>query len=312
MRKLIGLWLVVLSTSAIVSSGCIGGETALVKGPLIIGSKIDTEGSLLGQMIILTLQQNGFQTVDKTQLGPTSIIRQALLSGEIDIYPEYTGNGAFFFNEPDSPVWKNAQTGYERVKTLDRDRNSIIWLKPAKANNTWGIAVTKDFSDSRNITSLTDFARYVNAGGTVKLIGSQEFVTSPAALPAFAQAYNFTLSQDQLLVVSSGDTAQTEKALAEGTSGVNAAMAYGTDGGLASLGLVFLSDPLDVQPVYQPCPTVRGEVYSRHPEVSMILDPLFDSLDLTTLRTLNAEIAVQGRSAVDVARVYLTQKGFLE
>ncbi len=256
------------------------------------------------------LQKNGFQTVDKSQLGPTQVVRQALLNGQIDMYPEYTGNGAIFFPNVDPSVWKDAQKGYDEVKTLDKQQNNIVWLQPAPANNTWAIAIPKSLSDKENIHNLTDFAAYVNKGGTVKLAASDEFVTSAAALPAFEKAYGFTLNQNQLLTFSGGNTAQTEKAAADGTSGVNAAMAYGTDGSLAALNLVVLADPKGVQPVYEPAPIVRGSVYNQYPEMANILNPVFQTLDLTTLQTLNSQIALQGQPAADVARNYLTSKGF--
>jgi osmoprotectant transport system substrate-binding protein len=282
------------------------------KGPITVGSKIDTEGGLLAQIIILMLQKNGFQIGDKSQLGPTQVVREALLNGQIDIYPEYTGNGAIFFPNVDPGVWENAQKGFQTVKQQDQEHNDIIWLQPAPANNTWAIALPKSLSEKENIRSLTDFADYVNKGGTVKLAASDEFVTSAAALPTFETAYGFTLNQKQLLTFSGGNTAQTEKAAADGTSGVNAAMAYGTDGSLAALNLVVLTDPKGVQPVYEPAPIVRGAVYKKYPEMANILDPVFQTLDLTTLQTLNSQIALQGLTAVDVARQYLTSKGFLK
>ncbi|MFC1941849.1 ABC transporter substrate-binding protein [Chloroflexota bacterium] len=293
-------------------SGCTGGDTTGTKGPITVGSKIDTEGSLLSQMIIIILRDNGFNTVDKSQFGPTSVVRKALISGEIDIYPEYTGNGAFFFDEADSPVWKSAQQGFERVKELDQAANNIIWLTPAPANNTWAIAIPEDLAKKENITSLDDFAAYINTGGNVKLIGSEEFVSSPSALPSFQDAYGFSLNKSQLLTVSSGDTAQTEKAAAEGTNGVNAAMAYGTDGSISAFGLVVLTDPKGVQPVYEPAPIIRSEVYDKYPEISTILAPVFQSLDLITLQTLNGKIAVEGQIAADVAMDYLEENGFLK
>jgi osmoprotectant transport system substrate-binding protein len=310
MKKILGLMGLIITLVFV--SGCAGGSTTGAKGPVTVGSKIDTEGALLSQMIILMLKDNGFEVVDKSSFGPTSVVRKAIASGELDLYPEYTGNGAFFFDEADSPVWKNARQGYDRVKELDKAANNIVWLTPAPANNTWAIAVPKTLADKENLASLDDFAAYVNRGGFVKLIGSEEFVTSPAALPAFQQAYGFTLQQSQLLTVSSGDTAQTEKAAAEGTDGVNAAMAYGTDGSLSAFSLVILSDPRGVQPVYEPAPIIRGEVYDKYPEIGDILKPIFESLDLVTLQTLNGRIAVEGQNAADVARNYLTQKGFLK
>lgn len=311
MNKILVLLLNFLVLLAFTASGCTGqGEVG--KGPIVVGSKIDTEGALLSQMIILMLRDNGFEVVDKSQFGPTSVVRKAIISGELDMYPEYTGNGAFFFDEADSAVWKNAGQGYERVKELDKVRNNVVWLTPAPANNTWAIAVPKTLANKENLASLDDFAAYVNRGGYVKLIGSEEFVISPAALPAFQQAYGFTLKRSQLLVVSSGDTAQTERAAAQGTDGVNAAMAYSTDGSLSAFNLIVLSDPRGVQPVYEPAPIISGEVYDKYPEIGTILGPVFESLDLVTLQTLNGKIAVEGQNAADVARDYLAKKGFLK
>ena len=307
--KLVGIFVIIL---ALIVSGCAGQGDEGEKGPITVGSKIDTEGALLSQMIIALLRDNGFKVVDKSQFGPTQVVRKALTSGELDIYPEYTGNGAFFFDETESDVWKDAQQGYERVKKLDMEANNIVWLKPAPANNTWAIAIPRDLAEQESIWTLDDFAAYVNRGGYVKLIGSEEFVTSPVALPAFLKSYGFTLKKEQLITLSGGNSALTEKTAAEGTDGVNAAMAYGTDGSLAALGLIVLDDPRGVQPVYEPAPIVRGEVFSQYPEIESILSPVFETLDLETLQTLNAKIAIEGQDAAEVARNYLTSKGFLK
>ena len=311
MKRLFYLLILVLFVFSFIASGC-KGETAGQKGPITVGSKIDVEGSLLSQMIILMLKSEGFEVVDKSQFGPTSVVKKALETGEIDIYPEYTGNGAFFFDEADSDVWKDAQKGYERVKLLDEEANNIIWLETAPANNTWAIAIPRALAEEHSLNTLDDFAAYINSGGKVKLIGSEEFVNSPAALPGFQEAYGFTLREDQILTVSSGDTTQTEKAAAEGTDGVNAAMAYGTDGAIDALDLVILDDPRGVQPVYEPAPRVRGQIMEDYPEIADILNPVFQSLNLETLQSLNARIGVQGENPADVAREYLISKGFLK
>ena len=311
MKKTFGILLSLLVLLTVIASGC-AVQSEVDKGPIVVGSKIDTEGALLSQLIILMLRDNGFDVVDKSQFGASSVVRKALESGELDVYPEYTGNGAFLFDETESDVWNDAQKGYERVKKLDEETNNIIWLKSAPANNTWAIAIPTELSENEDIETLDDFAAYVNSGGYVKLIGSEEFVTSPVALPKFLDVYGFTLNQDQLLTLSGGNTAQTEKAASEGTDGVNAAMAYGTDGSLNALGLVVLTDPKGAQPVYEPAPTVRGEIVDSYPEIADILDPVFESLDLVTLQTLNAKIAVEGQNAADVAEEYLISEGFLK
>lgn len=312
MKNLLRFFVIIIIASLLFTAiGCSKSDDKS-KGPIIVGSKIDTEGSLLSKMIILLLRENGFEVVDKSGTGPTSVVRKAILSGEIDIYPEYTGNGAFFFEETDSNVWNDAKKGYERVKELDGQANNLIWLTPAPANNTWAIAVTGVLAETEKLKTMKDFSEYVNSGGYVKLIGSEEFVTSEVALPAFQKAYGFNLGKEQLIVVASGDTAQTQKAAYEGTDGVNAAMAYGTDGSVSAFNLVVLSDPKGAQPVYEPAPIIRGNTLEKYPEIEKILEPVFESLNLVILQNLNAKIAVEGLNAEKVAREYLVSGGFIK
>jgi osmoprotectant transport system substrate-binding protein len=145
----------------------------------------------------------------------------------------------------------------------------------------------------------------------VRLAASAEFVESPAALPAFERAYGFTLERVQILTLAGGNTAVTLRAAAEGTSGVNAAMAYGTDGALAALDLVVMADPKRAQVIYAPAPVIRAAILDHHPEIADGLDPVFRSLDEATLRHLNARIAVDGEDAHRVALDYLRTKGFV-
>ena len=286
--------------------------TAAFAEGVVVSSKIDTEGGLLGNVIYLALENAGIPVENKLQLGGTPILRDAITAGQIDIYPEYTGNAAFFFNEADSPIWKDAAKGYARAAELDLAANKIVWLPAAPANNTWAIALRGDVAEPNNLKTLTEFGAWVAGGGTVKLAASTEFVTAPAALPAFQSTYGFTLTPDQLVQLSGGDTAATIAAAAQQTSGVNAAMVYGTDGAISSVGLVVLEDDKSVQPVYQPAPLVREEVLKAHPQIAEVLAPIFASLDLTTLQELNGRIQVGGEPADAVAKDYLSSKGFLK
>jgi osmoprotectant transport system substrate-binding protein len=278
---------------------------------VVVASKIDTEGALLGNMIALVLEKQGIPVERKIQLGPTKIVRGAIQAGEIDIYPEYTGNGAFFFQKESDPAWKNARTAYETVAKLD-EANSLTWLKPAPANNTWAIAVRQDVAKPNNLATMEDFGRFVQGGGKIKLAASAEFVESAAALPSFQSVYNFKMKPDQLLVLSGGDTSATIRAAAEGLNNVNAAMVYGTDGALAAVGLAIMADPKGAQIVYEPAPLVRSETLKRYPKIRETLEPIFQSLDLATLQKLNGAISVEGRNATDVARDYLVKGGFLK
>ncbi|EMM0379343.1 ABC transporter substrate-binding protein [Pluralibacter gergoviae] len=300
------------STSGIIAGALMLAASAQAAEPVKVGSKIDTEGALLGNIILQVLDSHGVQTVNKLQLGATPVVRGAITAGELDIYPEYTGNGAFFFKDENSPAWKNADAGYQKVKKLDFAQNKLVWLTPAPANNTWTIAVRGDLAQQNKLASLDDLSAYLKKGGTFKLAASAEFIERPDALPAFEKAYNLKLDQSQLLSLAGGDTAVTIKAAAQQTSGVNAAMAYGTDGPVAALGLKTLSDPKGVQPIYAPTPVVREAVLKAHPEIAAWLKPVFEQLDAKTLQTLNASIAVEGLDAKKVAADWLKQKGLVK
>jgi len=304
MQQLIGLLFGTVVT--LLSAGVAAAETKIV-----VASKIDTEGALLGSMIVALLEAHGLAVENKLQLGPTNIVRAAILAGQIDIYPEYTGNGALFFHLEQDPVWKDWTKGAAKVAALDREQNRLAWLAAAPGNNTWTIALRQDLAERHNLKTMGDLAKYLAGGGAIKLAASAEFVESPAALPAFETTYGFHLKDAQLLTLSGGNTSATLRAAAEGTSGVNAAMAYGTDGALAALGLTALEDDKGAQVVYAPAPIVREAVLQQHPEIAKLLDPVFATLTLETLQQLNAKIAVEGEDAGAVAAAYLKSQHFL-
>jgi len=280
-------------------------SSAMAAEPVVVSSKIDTEGAVLGQMVMQSLKSAGIPVENRLQLGGTSIVRNAIKAGEIDIYPEYTGNAAFFHDQADLDIWKNAGKAYEQAAKLDQDAHNIVWLKPAQANNTWAMSVRGDLARANNLKTLEDLATYLNDGGAFKFAGSSEFVESASALPAFQEAYGFKLDSDQLLILSGGNTAATLRAAALNDNDVNGAMTYGTDGGLDALDLKVMEDTAGVQPVYQPAPIVRAEVLEDYPGIRDALTPVFESLDLETLQRLNGQVAVNGVPAETVARDYL-------
>src|ERR1700745_3606974 len=140
----------------ILAVALIGSPAQARDGAVVVASKIDTEGALLGNMILALLRAHGVAVENKLQLGPTNIVRAAILSGQIDIYPEYTGNGALFFHLEDDPAWKNGAKGYALVERLCRERNHLVWLRPAPANNTWVIAVRRDLAERYGLGSMDD------------------------------------------------------------------------------------------------------------------------------------------------------------
>lgn len=279
--------------------------------PVVVGSKLDLEGGLLGEMLLLALGEAHIPVENRLRLGPTSILRAALLSGAIDLCPEYTGNAAFFFHEEGDPLWKDLAAGYARAAKLDYEKNRLVWLPPAPASNSWVIAVPETLARTEHLRTMEDFARFVRDGKKVRLAASAEFVESAAGLPAFEASYGFRLEARQLLVLSGGETSATMKAAADGISGVNAAMAYATDGALKTLGLRALEDTRHAEPVYAPAPVIRQASLLAYPEIAGLLQPVIAKLDLATLRDLNEKVAVEGEDPSVVAREFFRAQGLL-
>lgn len=282
-------------------------------GPITVASLLDSEGGVLGNMVLQMLEANGYEVVDRTQLGTPDVVRAALLEGEISATIDYTGSGQFYLEGQEGlDVWSDAESAYATVSELDKEQNNLVWLQSAPANNTELIAAPTAVLEENDIVTMEDFAAYVNGGGEVKLIGAQSWMDSPTGLKGFEETYGFVLTDDQLVGLSTGVTAEMLKAAAEGTDGVNFTLAYGTDGQLDDLGLTIIEDPKSVPPVYEPAPVFRGEIIEQCPEIADILDPVFTSLDIKKLQQLNAAVAFEGLAPADVAHDYLVEYGFLE
>ncbi len=303
---------IMLKTFAVAASLAAFLATGANAADVVVSSKIDTEGTLLGNIMLLSLNAAGIKAQDRIALGTTPVLRKAITSGEIDIYPEYTGNAGFFFNKADDAAWKSNDAGYALAKKLDYDANKIVWLTPSPANNTWAIAVRNDVAGPNKLKTMSDFGKWISGGGKVKLAASSEFVNSAAALPAFQTTYGFKISPDQTIVLAGGDTAATIKAAADQTNGVNTAMVYGTDGAIEAAELTVMDDDKGVQPVYAPTPIIRESVLKANPKIEEVLAPIFKSLTADELRKLNSRIQVDGEAAKSVAESYLKDKGFLK
>jgi osmoprotectant transport system substrate-binding protein len=313
MRKFISILFVVSLVF-----GVFGSVVSAQDEAIRVGSKQFTEQIVLGQIILVALDDAGYTVEDRTNLGSTQVNRDALVNGEIDVYPEYTGTALYnYFNDVEwtnipSEAYGDRSLGYALVSSYDAAINDLVWLEPTPANNTYAFAVTNAFAEENNIYSALDLADYVNSGGEVYMATGDEFAQRPDGIPAFEEMYGFDLTEDQLLIIAGGTPAQTEQALNEGSNNVNMAMAYATDGALKAYNFVVLEDPLGAQPIYAPTAVIRGEVLRNNPEIAGILNPIFRSLDNVTLQTLNASVEVDGENPTDVATTWLAENGFIE
>jgi osmoprotectant transport system substrate-binding protein len=287
------------------------GALVPAQAAVVVSSKLSSESAMLGQMIRLMLNANGIKTIDRTRIGATPVVRKALLSGEIDLYVEYTGNAGFFYNDAANPAWKDLEQGYALGSRLDYQANHIVWLTPARASNAWALAVRRDVAQANRLRTMSDFGRWVAGGGKVVLACSAEFANA-GTLRALEKTYGFTLDSDQLIVLAGGETAATIGAAAARTNGVNTAMVYGTDGGIVAADLVVLEDDRHEQPIYAPVPVVREAVLRANPRIAQIVKPLMDSLTGESLQRLNARVQIDGESDQEVATDYLKSKGFIK
>ena len=286
------------------------GVSPPLPAAVVISSKLSSESAMIGQMIRLLLNAHGIETVDRTKIGATPVVRKALLSGEIDLYVEYTGNAGFFFNRTADPAWKDLERGYELGARLDYAANHIVWLTPARASNAWALAVRRDVAAAYGLKTMSDFGRWVTAGGRVVLACSAEFANA-GTLRSLERTYGFTLRPDQMIVLAGGETSATIGAAAARTNDVNTAMVYGTDGGIVAANLAILEDDRHDQPVYAPVPIIREPVLKAYPAIADIVRPLMESLNGERLQQLNARVQIDGESEQSVAEDYLRAKGLL-
>jgi len=288
----------------------LAGAIRPAAGAVVVSSKLSSESAMIGHMIRLLLEANGIRTVDRMTLGGTPVVRKALLSGQVDLYVEYTGNAGFFFNVAADPAWKDLRRGYELGARLDYQANRIVWLTPANASNAWALAVRQDVATPNHLKTLSDFGRWVTGGGRVILACSAEFVNSQT-LRSLEKTYGFTLKPDQLIVLAGGDTSATIGAAAARTNGTNAAMVYSTDGAITASNLELLDDDRHDQPVFAPVPIVREAVLKANPRIAALVKPLMESFTREILTALNARVQIDGEPTETVAQDYLKSKGLI-
>jgi osmoprotectant transport system substrate-binding protein len=305
-----------VAVANILKSLCVAAALALGASPplqaaVVVSSKLSSESAMIGHMIRLLLNANGIATVDRMTLGATPVVRKALLSGEIDLYVEYTGNAGFFFNVASDPAWKDLQQGYQLGSRLDYAANHIVWLTPADASNSWALAVRRDVAVANNLKTMSDFGRWVAGGGRVVLACSAEFANA-GTLRSLEKTYGFTMQSAQLIVLAGGETSATIGAAAARTNGTNTAMVYGTDGGIDAANLQILEDDRHDQPIYAPVPIIREAVLAANPQIAQLVKPLMQSFTRETLQRLNARVQIDGESAQSVAEDYLHTLGLLK
>jgi osmoprotectant transport system substrate-binding protein len=265
-----------------------------------IGTKDFTEQFILGEMYALLLENAGFKVERKFNLGPTPVAHAAMLSGEIDLYPEYTGTALLTVLK--LPSDSDPQRVYDAVAKGYKDSFDLIWLDPAPMNNTQALAMTKSEASRLRIVTISDFverARELAAQGQpLVVMGPPEFLEREDGLPGLKKAYgDFEIDYRPVA------TADRYQALTSGEA--NAVVAFGTDGEIGGFDLPLLLDDKAFFPPYQVAPVVRQQALDQFPQVREILNALAPKLNDGLMRQLNFSVTNKNRSPQDVARAFL-------
>jgi osmoprotectant transport system substrate-binding protein len=307
MRRYWPITAVAAFAAVLVVAGCGGatsggtGTPSAQKGTVVVASKNFTEELIVGNMYAQLLEQAGFTVKTKLNLGATPVVQAALQSGQVDLYPEYTGTGLLtVLKEP--PLY-TAQAVYDAVKKGYKEKFDLVWLEPAPMNDTQALAMTQQDSAKFGITTLSEMAA---KAGQLIMVGPPEFAARQDGLPGLQKAYGpFKLKK--YVPVTIGLQYQ---ALLGGQA--NVAVVFSTDGQIAADKLVVLKDDKQFFPIYQIAPVVRQQVLTKYPEIATVLDKLAPHLTNETMQRLNYEVDGNKQDPAAVAKAFLQQIGLLK
>lgn len=272
---------------------------------ITVGAKNFTEQYVVGSMLALLLEDKGFDVTERMGTG-SSVTRSALETGQIDLYPEYTGTAWQVYLKHDTNIY-DPQELYEKVRDEDLEKNKIVWLEPAPLNNTYAMAVRREDAAKMGST-LSDLAAWNNANPEEITFGiAQEFYERPDGFFKMAEVYGMEVPKKQVKLMDLGLTFE-----AIGKGQVDVAMCFATDGKIPKFDLVVLQDDQQFFPVYNLSFSVRQEVLEEYPELKGILEPLAEELTDSVMQQLNYEVDVEGKPEDMVAREFLKERGFIQ
>ena len=279
--------------------------------PIDIGTKNFTEQFVVGNLMAVLLEDRGFDVPLKTGTSST-VLREAMENGSLDLCMDYTGTQWLSYTGHEFKG-ESPEEMYEKTKLGDAERG-LIWLDPIWCNNTYAIAVTREFSESNNVTTLSDFADYVNEKeGDVPFASDFEFYSRPDGILGLQMHYGFAFKPDQVVTVLPGLTFEY---LNQGRS--VAAMCFGTDPAVVKYDWVVLQDDKNFWPPYDLAPYVRKEVLDANPEMEGVLNELVSAFpdDAVGARNemtqLNARVDIDLMEPEEAAEEWLKAKGLID
>jgi osmoprotectant transport system substrate-binding protein len=275
-----------------------------------VGSESFTEQEVLGNIAIEVLEAADATVIDRTGLGGNEEVRQALESGEIDLYWEYTATGWLVHLSETSSI-PDPRKQYKAVAKEDLKENGIRWLDPAPGNDTYAIAASEKTRRDLGVETVSDLGRLIERNpeaATLCLNNDDDFRTRFDGLPGLERAYGFSFPEENLIEMSADAVYQ---AADEGEI-CNFGVVFTTSGFIRELDLQLLEDDENFFAIYNPSLTVRQVVFEQYPQLQKIFVPISEKLDTETLRELNYAVDVKGKSPENVARTWLRQNGFIE
>lgn len=282
------------------SGGSIAKDYDLKGATITVGSKEFTENKILGQIAIAAIQAAGGKTNDKTGISGTDTVRAALQSKAIDLYWEYTGTG--WVNNLKQPPTNLPSDLFSAVKEKDA-ANGVTWIGPAPFNDTYAIAVAKDFSDKNKITTLSEAATYANKNASeAKICAASEFLNRDDGLPGVNKSYGMNLQAVELDLNLVYTQIGKDCNFGEVTS---------TDARVKANKLVVLKDDKKFFVPYNGAVTIRTEVADKYPALGKMFKAIMKGLDDKAVTDLNAKVDLDGEKDADAAKEYLKDKGFI-
>ena len=264
------------------------------KPRVAIGSKNFTEQLILGELMAQVIEKYTGLTVQRRfNLGGTMICHGALVSGEIDLYPEYTGTGLTAILK--APATSDPEKALDMVRQAYETRFNATWLQPFGFNNTYALTVRREDALAHGWCTISDMVR---SGPGLRAGFTAEFAERPDGYPGLKKRYGL-----DFLEIKDLDPAIMYQAMANRE--VDVICAFATDGRIAAYDLAPLEDDRGFFPPYQAVPVVRKDCLRSCPRVAEALSLLAGRLDNAAMQRLNFQVDGKGMQPADVAERFL-------
>lgn len=272
------------------------------KADLRIGSKEACESVIIGNMMADLIEAKTDLKVErKLALGGTMIAFQALDSGEIDLYPEYTGTAyATILGNSIQPGITKEEV-YDLVKAQLKERHDVDILENFGFNNTYVLAVSRETAEKYNLKTVSDLK---NVNGTLRFGCSPEFAVRDDGLPGIEKTYGLKFK-------SIHNFSGTLMYTAINSGEVDVITAFSTDGLLQKYDLVLLEDDKNFFPPYFMLAFINGDTLKKYPELMEPMSMMYELLDDETMQSLNYKVVEEGQDRADVARQFLLDNGLV-